>query len=179
MLSEHLAGDEADAFAAFVERHAQFAYRVAFARLRHAANAEDAVQEAFLKLMAKCRWRAAENERAFLATAVWRAAGDLAASSSLESTDDAALATVPAAGCTPEQEAVRTDGEARMHRLIGALPEGLRAPLVLSALDELTAREVAAVLRLPEGTVRRRIAEARSLLREKWKGMEVHRERTR
>ena len=66
-----------------------------------------------------------------------------------------------------------------MHRLIDALPEKLRQPLVLSALEELSSAEVAAVLRLPEGTVRRRVAEARALLREKMTAMEVRHGRTR
>ena len=46
-----------------------------------------------------------------------------------------------------------------------ALPEKLRQPLALAALGELKLVEIARVLGLPEGTVRRRIHDARQKLR--------------
>jgi DNA-directed RNA polymerase specialized sigma24 family protein len=49
---------------------------------------------------------------------------------------------------------------------IDGLPEKLRQPLALAALGELKLVEVAAVLGLPEGTVRRRIHTARQLLKQ-------------
>ena len=56
---------------------------------------------------------------------------------------------------------------ALVHRLIDALPETLRQPLALSAIEELTSREIAAVLEIPEGTVRTRILRAREILKER------------
>ena len=99
----------ADSFAAFVERNTQLAYRVAFARLRNPTTAEDAVQDSFLKLMAKDRWRAAENERAFVATTVWRVAGDLGRSARAvhQTKVSVALAQSHLAGC-PRNE-IRCD----------------------------------------------------------------------
>ena len=60
------------AFAALVDRHSRFLYRVAYGLLRHAEDAEDAVQETFFKLYRNDAWQAMEDERAFLARAVWR-----------------------------------------------------------------------------------------------------------
>ena len=55
----------------------------------------------------------------------------------------------------------------RVHRLIDALPEELRQPLALSTVQELNSREIAAILDIPEGTVRTRLMRARQLLKEK------------
>ena len=55
--------------------------------------------------------------------------------------------------------------EARLHAAIDRLPEKLRQPLALAALGELRLVEVAQILGVPEGTVRRRIHTARQKLR--------------
>jgi Sigma-70 region 2 len=72
--TEQAAEDRA-AFVAMVERHGEVLYRVALALLRHPEDAEDAVQNALLKLYRTGAWRKATNERAFLARTVWRAGG--------------------------------------------------------------------------------------------------------
>jgi len=51
--------------------------------------------------------------------------------------------------------------------MIDALPEELRLPLVLSTAEELNSREIGAILRIPEGTVRTRLQRARQILRRK------------
>src|ERR1700722_4133000 len=68
-------GREAE-FARIVHEHARFLYRVAHSVLRHAEDAEDAVQDALLKLYRGESWREMREERAFLARVVWRAAID-------------------------------------------------------------------------------------------------------
>ena len=60
------------AFAALVDRHARFLYRVALGLLRNSEDAEDAVQETFLKLYRNDAWLTMEDEKAFLARSVWR-----------------------------------------------------------------------------------------------------------
>ena len=63
-------------FAALVERQARLMFRVAYSLLRNVQDAEDAVQEAFLKLYRGEAWRRMEDEKAFLARTVWRVALD-------------------------------------------------------------------------------------------------------
>ena len=63
-------------FAGLVERQSRFVFRVAYALLRNSHDAEDAVQETFLKLYRGGAWEAIENERAFLARVAWRIAVD-------------------------------------------------------------------------------------------------------
>src|ERR1700683_1205245 len=60
--------------ARIVHEHARFLYRVAHSVLRHTEDAEDAVQDALLKLYRGEGWREMREERAFLARVVWRAA---------------------------------------------------------------------------------------------------------
>ncbi len=150
-------------FAAMVRAHTRFAFRVAFAAVRNAADAEDAVQEAFLKIYRSRAWHAIEDERAFLARAVWRVAVSRRGKHIAEPLAD----TLPDRGSSPERAAIDASTEAMLHALIDALPENLRQPLALSALEELDSPTIAGVLGIPEGTVRRRIGEARALLKRK------------
>ena len=59
-----------------VHEHARFLFRVANAVLRHPQDAEDAVQDALLKLYRGEGWQSIADERAFLARVVWRTAID-------------------------------------------------------------------------------------------------------
>src|SRR5260221_1443237 len=61
-------------FAALVERQARFVFRVAYALLRNPHDAEDVVQETFLKLYRTGAWERMQNEKGFLARTAWRIA---------------------------------------------------------------------------------------------------------
>ena len=54
-----------------------------------------------------------------------------------------------------------------LERLIAALPEKLRAPLILSAIEEMSPRDIAATLNINEAAVRSRVFRARQTLKEK------------
>jgi len=60
------------------------------------------------------------------------------------------------------------DERRTLGRLIEALPEEHRQVLLLRELEELSYREIAAVTRVPIGTVMSRLARARAALRGKW-----------
>ncbi|MDR3738815.1 MAG: sigma-70 family RNA polymerase sigma factor [Terracidiphilus sp.] len=156
-------------FAALVQRQSRFVFRVAYAVLLNAHDAEDAVQETFLKLYRNRGWQRAENERAFLARTAWRIAVDLRPHTQrpiqIDADDEAH--EVPSSVPGPDQQALSADQNARIHNLIDTLPEELRVPLVLASFQELTSRDIAATLGVPEGTVRTRLQRARLLLREK------------
>lgn len=162
--SERTASDEE--FSLLVYRQHRFVFRVAFALLRNAHDAEDIAQETFLKLYRNGRWRGMRDERAFLARTAWRLALDLRRTPALDAAEVEVDAT-PSRTASPEQWAVSADSEAAIYRLIDALPDELRQPLVLAGIDEMNSREVGAVLGIPEGTVRTRLMRARQLLKEK------------
>lgn len=161
---ERTASDEE--FSLLVYRQHRFVFRVAFALLRNAQDAEDIARETFLKLYRNGRWRGIRDERAFLARTAWRLALDLRRAPAMAMADVDADAT-PSRTASPEQQALSADSEAALHRLIDALPEELRQPLALSGIDGMTSREIGAALGLAEGTVRTRLMRARQLLKEK------------
>jgi RNA polymerase sigma-70 factor, ECF subfamily len=164
-----LTTDEEAEFTALVQRQSRFVFRVVYAVLLNAHDAEDAVQETFLKLYRNGGWRDAGSERAFLARVAWRVAVDHRRAS-----HPAALASEPETQVElpspvpgPEQTLVAANQHALVHSMIDALPEDLRLPLVLSASDELNSREIAIILGIPEGTVRTRVQRARQVLRQR------------
>jgi RNA polymerase sigma-70 factor (ECF subfamily) len=152
-----------DAFAAMVGRQSRFVFRVAYAILRNPQDAEDVAQDTFLRLYRTGAWRRMSDERAFLARTAWRLAVDR-----LPRTRPASPhPDLPDRGASPEHAAIASDSTAAIHRLVDALPEELRQPLALSAVDELSSREIAEVMGIPEGTVRTRLMRARRILKEK------------
>jgi RNA polymerase sigma-70 factor (ECF subfamily) len=156
---------------------------VAWAVLRQAQDAEDAAQEAFVKILRAQGWRDLRDERAYVARVVWRTAvEDWSSSQSRlrrqvdrrgERGGDSGVEEVPDARRSPEELIVAGDWEANVHRLIDSLPEELRQPLALSA--EMNSREIAAAMGIAEGTVRTRLMRARQMLREKIAAMEERR----
>jgi RNA polymerase sigma-70 factor (ECF subfamily) len=163
--------DERDRrFAEMAERHARFMFRVAHGLLRSAEDAEDAVQEALLKLYRGDAWLRMEDEKAFLARTVWRVGLDVVARRPrlTEGLEDEAGREFAAGGKSAEQSMADGDERALLRRLIDALPEELRQPLVLSAIEEMTSREVAEAMGIPEGTVRTRVMRARAELKRRF-----------
>lgn len=156
-------------FTALVERQSRFVFRVAYAVLLNGHDAEDAVQETFLKLYRNGGWRNARDERAFLARTAWRLAIDRrrAVKPSESASDPDAALVLESHHPGPEQAMVDANQHAVIHAMIDALPEELRYPLVLSANDQLNSREIALILGIPEGTVRTRLQRARQVLRER------------
>ena len=153
--------DQAD-FSELVARQSRFVFRVAYAVLRNPQDAEDVVQDTFFKLHRSGAWRQMEDERAFLARAAWRLAVDHLPRLRPLPPSEAAVAS-------HEQGVIARDLHATVHRLMDALPEELRQPLALSAIEELTSQQIALVMGIPDGTVRTRLMRARQILKEKLK----------
>lgn len=154
-------------FRDLVERQSRFVFRVAYAMLRNVQDAEDVVQEVFLKLFRGGAWEEMRDERAFLARTAWRTAVDRLPERNgrFASEDEAEEAACTRPG--PEQIAVGSDAVKLIHKLMDAMPEELRQPLALSAGDEMSSKEIAGVMGIPEGTVRTRLMRGREILREK------------
>jgi RNA polymerase sigma-70 factor (ECF subfamily) len=166
-----LVSEDVAEFEAVVARQSHFVFRVVYAILRNRHDAEDAVQETFLKLYRNHTWKAIEDERAFLARTAWRVALDCISKSDRlpkQAPTDVQPDYEPSSSApNPEQHAIAAGQHTALHRMIDTLPEELRQPLVLSAIDELNSREVAVILGLPEGTVRTRLMRARQMLKQK------------
>jgi len=139
------------------------AFRVAFSVLRHREDAEDVAQEAFAKAYRSfSQLRQRERFRAWLVRMTWRLALDRqrADRRRVRREDSGRSRDV----VTPQPH-VDERGEL-LWRAIDALSEKLRVVIVLSAIEGYDIKEVAALLELPEGTVKSRLFLARQQLKE-------------
>jgi RNA polymerase sigma-70 factor (ECF subfamily) len=164
------AGTHADeqSLAALVNQYAGTLYRVAFSVLRNASDAEDAVQEAFLRVL---RHRDTLNEvrdqRVWLIRIVWNIVLDRKrrAKTRPETDDVADLARVlPSEGLSAEERAAAAEHHAYVLGCVEKLPDKERQVLMLSAFEELNSVEIATVLGITESSVRSRLFRARNLM---------------
>jgi RNA polymerase sigma-70 factor, ECF subfamily len=159
-----------------VRRHARLVYRIAYAVLRRHHDAEDATQETFLRVLRYSRRLAGvEDQKTWLARIAWRVAIDrnrLQGRKREMSLDDPEqlLPEVASSDAAADEALHGAQVSNVLELMIAALPEKLRQPLILSTIEEMSPREVAATLGINEAAVRSRIFRARQILREKLAG---------
>jgi RNA polymerase sigma-70 factor (ECF subfamily) len=177
-LVARIVGGDAAAFETVMRRHNGALFRTARAILRDDAEAEDALQDAYL---AAYRNLDAFRGEARLATWLTRivinqALGRLRArrrDNVVELHDDVvaladersedAMDDAPAG--SPESAAMRAQLRRLLEREIDALPVAFRTAFVLREVEEMPIGEVAECLAIPEATVRTRVFRARAMLR--------------
>jgi RNA polymerase sigma-70 factor, ECF subfamily len=156
------------AVAALVDEYAPTLYRVAFSVLRNAADSEDAVQEVFLRVLRhRDSLHDVRDQRVWLVRIVWNIVLDRKrrAKTRPETDDVAELARVlPAAGMSAEERAAAAQHHAHVLSLVERLPAREREVLMLSAFEELTSVEIAAILGITESSVRSRLFRARNIM---------------
>ena len=161
-------GSAEAAIAALVETYAGTLYRVAFSVLRNAADAEDAVQETYLRVLRhQAQLSEIRDARVWLVRIVWNVVLDRKrrAKTKPETDDVSELERVlPAAGQSAEQRVASAQHHAHVLKAVEQLPAKERAVLMLSAFEELTSVEIAQVLETTESTVRSRLFRARNLM---------------
>lgn len=172
---QRAARGEQDAFAEIMRRHNQRLFRTARAILRDDAEAEDALQEAYVHA-----YRALPGFRGEAQLSTWlvrivanealgrlrkrrRGAQVIVLGADAESAEEPMDQDNAA---QPERAAERAQSRRLIEAKIDALPEAFRAVFVLRAVEELTVEETAAALDIPGSTVRTRYFRARALLRE-------------
>ena len=169
-------GDTA-AFETIMRRHKQLLFRTARSVLKDDNETEDAVQEAYINA-----WRALGSFRAEARLSTWlvrivlnealgrvrRRAGNVVPLDMVGGTlmQEPGYSMEADRDEQPDRLATRAEMRRVMEARIDALPELFRTVFVLRAVQELTVEEVAAVLGIPEATVRSRFFRARAMLRE-------------
>ena len=157
-----------EALAALVSQYAGTLYRVAYSVLRNPSDAEDAVQEAFLRVL-RHRDTLAEvrDQRVWLIRIVWNIVLDRKRRSKTrpETDDVSELARVlPASGLSAEERTAAAQHHAHVLGCVEQLPAKERQVLMLSAFEELNSVEIASVLGISESSVRSRLFRARNLM---------------
>jgi RNA polymerase sigma-70 factor (ECF subfamily) len=155
--------DQRERFEAEALPHLRALYGTAFRLTRNAHDAEDLVQETYLRAYRGfARYTPGTNIRAWLFTILYRARTDVFrrtkhAPDTVELRDEGPA--VP-----PAQDALASGGE-EIVRALGQLPESFRAAVVLRDVEEFAYDEIAGILEVPIGTVMSRIHRGRALLR--------------
>lgn len=171
-----VAGDRA-AFELLMRRHNRRLYRLARATLRNDAEAEDALQDAYLHayrsmsqfrgdaqlstwlsrlVLNECFARIRRSARRQNVIPIVDAPDWVEQAEAMTSHDDSA----------PDDALARSQVRALLESKLDALPELFRIVFVLRSIEEMTVEETAQCLNIPEATVRSRHFRARGMLRE-------------
>jgi len=179
-LAARAAAGDGVAFAAIMRRHNRLLFRTARGILKNDVEAEDALQDAYLRA-----WRAIDGFRAESKLSTWLVRivineslarlrrGGGAQVIPLDGAADVTLDDMEGRmeDDNPDRQPERMAMRAELRRLIEAgidrLPDGFRSVFILRAVEEMSVEDVAAVLDVPEATVRTRLFRARGLLRER------------
>ena len=167
-LARRVAAGERTAFETLMRRHNRRLFRLARATLRDDAEAEDALQEAYLAahrsidgfrgdaslatwlsrlVLNECFGRLRRQARRHNVVPMVPLEGDVQ-----REVDMTESRNTPA----PDALLMRAEVRAMLERKLDELPEGFRTVFVLRAVEELSVEETAQVLRIPEATVRTR-----------------------
>jgi RNA polymerase sigma-70 factor, ECF subfamily len=181
-LLESMHAGQAGAFEVLMRRYNRRLYRVARSMLRDGAEAEDAVQEAYL-----CAYRSRESFRGESAVSTWltrivvnecmtrlrrsaRRDNIVPIVAGIAPPEDERNAMHEDAAAppddTPDRALMRAELRELLERKIDELPHDFRTVFMMRAVEELSVEETAQCLDIPEATVRSRHFRARSILRE-------------
>jgi len=145
--------------------HLDAAWNLARLLMRNPQDAEDAVQEAYLKALRSFSGFRGESSRSWL-LAIVRNTCFTWMRNNRERADQAEfreeIHAVPAA--TPETQSLSRERSDAVTRCIAQLPADFREAIVLRELEQMSYREIAEITGVPSGTVMSRLARARSRL---------------
>ncbi len=183
LAAELVIGEGAVNLDVLIEEHRRMVFRIAYSVLRNQHDAEDAAQEAFLRV-----WRTSDklagvaDPKAWIARIAWNVAHDRRRTTPPE-TDLESLASGVAERYArrPDVEEIAAGAELQrlLETLIAGLPPKLRDVVVLSTVEELGASEIGRVLGMSSAAVRVRLFQARRLLRGKLERLLIHHKDTK
>lgn len=151
-----------------VRDHSRLVFRIAYSVVRNHADAEDVVQEVFLRV-AKHGADGIEDPKAWISRIAWRASVDrfrtLRRADQEEFDERLHAPRICPAGT--EQEAISRQTLQLLDRMIASLPKKERDALLLTSVEEMSSAEAAKVLGTTETSIRARVFRARQRLAEK------------
>lgn len=177
-LAARVASGDRSAFERLMRRYNRRLYRLARATLRDDAEAEDALQDAYLAAFrAIGRFRGGASLSTWLSRLVLNEChtrqrrgarrDTIAPMVGLSAIADFERGIMDAdENDSPDRALMRTELRALLERKLDALPEAFRIVFVMRCVEEFSVEETAECLGIPEATVRSRHFRARSLLRE-------------
>jgi RNA polymerase sigma-70 factor (ECF subfamily) len=158
--------------------HLDAVYTLARHLLREPADAEDAVQECYLRALKHFDTLRNQDIKPWLLAIVRnvcrvefgrRSRVVLYDINAEAETPDDIVPVWQEAQETPEAEMLRKLDADTIRGLVAALPEAFREVIVLREIEDLSYREIADVIDAPVGTVMSRLARGRAMLRQAWR----------
>jgi RNA polymerase sigma-70 factor (ECF subfamily) len=154
--------------AALVHEHAALLFRVAYSVLRDRAEAEDCVQDTFLRALEHhAKIAALHSPRAWLVRIAWNLALDRRRRTQPQQADELFLDRLRDPKRSPETQLSQHQQLALTLAAIDALPKLEREALLLSAIDDLTPADIAAVLGKTSSAARALLHRARTRLKDR------------
>ena len=151
-----------------VREYARLVFRIAYSVVRNHADAEDVVQEVFLRV-AKHGAKGIDDAKAWVSRIAWRTSVDRYRSRGRvqheEFDERIHLSDIRSANL--EREFISREELTLLDRMIASLPGKERDALLLTSVEELTSAEAATILGTTETSVRARVFRARQRLTEK------------
>jgi len=168
--------DKARRFRDAALSHLDDVYTLARYLLHDTADAEDAVQECYMRALRYFdTFRGTEIKPWLFAILRNVCRGEFArrshATLAMDDTTDDAEDAAPLwreEQASPETETLRQWDAETIRRLVAELPKSFREAIVLREINDLSYSEIADVVGVPIGTVMSRLARARSMLRKAW-----------
>jgi RNA polymerase sigma-70 factor, ECF subfamily len=156
--------------------HLDEVYTLARYLLRNEAEADDAVQECYLRAFRHFDTYRGPKIRPWLFailrnvchSARARAGADPQPAGAAEDIDEATVPIWNETPETPEKAVLRQRDADTVRTLVAALPVQFREVIVLREIEDLSYREIADIVGAPVGTVMSRLARARAMLRSAW-----------
>ena len=161
--------------------HLDDVYTLARYLLRDAADAEDAVQECYLRALrhfdsyrgpAMKPWLLAILRNVCNAEFARRSKEEVPTDYTQEESLAEEMPMWQEPQASPEKMIVRRQDTATIRRLVAELPEPFREAIVLREMNNLSYQEIAQVAGVPVGTVMSRLARGRAMLRAAWNAAE-------
>jgi RNA polymerase sigma-70 factor (ECF subfamily) len=168
-------GSGAGEFESLLWPHLRAAYNFARSLVRNDHDAEDIVQESFRKALQAMDGFRGGDARVWLLAIVRNTSMNFLRrrrpGEEIGWSDELPASIDPAP--SPEHSLLQRSRRAQIHSAIGHLPSEFRETLILREFEELSYKEIAAVLKVPIGTVMSRLGRARHLLLRELAGEEV------
>ncbi|MEI7028325.1 RNA polymerase sigma factor SigW [Paenibacillus sp. y28] len=165
------------AFSELVEIYKDKIYHMAYRMLSNAHEAEEIVQETFLRVFMNLH-RYDENQK--FSTWIYRIGTNLSidrlrkrkANFSLDAgiSDTEGMDwydALPSEEKTPESQVVLSETQAQIRKAIDMLPEKYKSVVILRYLHDMSLQEIGDVLNMPVTTVKTRVHRGREYLRKK------------
>ncbi len=153
---------------ALVQAHAATLFRVAHSLLRNRAEAEDVVQDAFVRVLQhRGGLPAVRDFRPWLIRIAWNLALDRRRRIQPDQADEVFLQSLIASQVSADQALAEAQQTRRVLESIDRLPKPERQALLLSAMEELSTAEIADVMGKTESAVRALLHRGRTRLRER------------